>query len=81
MGLFKKKTVYSTNEWNSGRGSSKSYTHNEYYDEGDKVTKYKVTRSKVFDGKENEWRTNETFQDSWDKNDSSMPDWLKNKVK
>ncbi len=67
--------IYTTREW-KGYGKH-DYYWNEYRDEGDKVVKYKCSRSKFFDGKENEWYTEERVVDSWDKDDPNMPSWLK----
>ncbi len=73
-----KKKLYSTNEW---KGYGDSYYHNEYYQEGEKVNKYKCGRSKTFDGKENEWGEDKKLVDSWEKEDSTMPSWLKKLIK
>lgn len=69
------KTVYQTNEWD-GYGKHNHY-HNEYRVDGDEVTKVRVHRQKFFDGDENTWETEEKVIDSWDKDDSSMPGWLR----
>lgn len=69
------KTIYKTREW---KGSGKhDYYHNEYRVEGDEVTEYKCHRSKFFDGNENNWSTEEKIVDSWNVDDSNIPDWLK----
>ena len=68
--------IYQTSEWS---GYIKhSYYWNEYRLEGNVVCKYKCHRGKFFDGHENNWETSETLEESWDINDSSMPQWLRN---
>lgn len=57
-----------------------NYYHNEYMDEGDRVVKYKCHEYKSFDGRENTWHNDRSAVESWDKKDSSMPDWLRNKL-
>lgn len=68
------KTIYKTNEWKTGKHQ---YSHNEYRQDGDTVYKFKSSRGKFFDGKENTWDTSERLLDKWDIGDLSMPDWLK----
>lgn len=69
------KNIYKTKEW---KGHGKEYYHNEYRDEGDKIVKYRCRRAKFFDGHENNWETDEKAVDSWKRNDSKMPNWLRN---
>ena len=67
-------TIYKTKEW-KGFGKQ-SYYWNEYRREGDRVVKYKCHRGKFFDGKENEWYTEETKVGSWKIGALNMPKWL-----
>ncbi|MGO4958923.1 hypothetical protein ACTQ5B_01955 [Bifidobacterium pseudolongum] len=67
--------IYTTNEW-SGVGRQ-SYCWNEYRREGDMVLKSRCHRQKFFDGDENVWDRDETQVDSWDIDDSAMPEWLR----
>ncbi len=69
------KTLYTTNEY-KGYGKQ-NYYHNEYRIDGDMVTKHKSRRQKIFDGKVNNWETDEKWVESWNKNDSALPKWLR----
>ncbi|MBQ2819318.1 MAG: hypothetical protein IJF14_02905 [Clostridia bacterium] len=71
--------IYETREW-KGFGDQEYY-HNEYHQEGDEVVKYKCSRMKTFDGKENSWSGEDKQTDSWKTDDPSMPGWLKKYLK
>jgi hypothetical protein len=72
-------TIYTTNEW-KGYGKQ-NYYWNEYRQEGDTVEKYKCHRQKFFDGDENNWETEEELLESWNVNDTDMPEWLRQYLK
>lgn len=66
-------TIYTTNEWKSHG----FYYWNEYRLEGDEVVKYKCQRHKFFDGDENVWEESKDAVESWNIDDSDMPEWLR----
>ena len=68
-------TIYTTNSWD-GYSKGSKYC-NEYRLEGNRVVKYKCSSSKFFDGNENVRQTGEREVDSWEIDDPSMPDWLR----
>ena len=68
-------TIYTTNEWN-GYGKQ-NYYWNEYRLEGNSIVKYKCNRHKFFDGNENNREESETEVESWNINDSNLPNWLR----
>lgn len=77
--MVKNMVIYKTNTWN-GHGKQ-NYYWNEYRLENDKVNEYKCHKFKFFDGHENEWDEDETLINSWNIEDSSMPEWLRQYIK
>ena len=67
--------VYRTKEW-KGYGKQ-NYYWNEYRVEERKVVKYRCHRCKYFDGDENNWERDERVEATWDIDDPSVPEWLK----
>jgi hypothetical protein len=67
--------LYRTQEY---LGYSKNdYYWNEYRLEEERVVKYKCHLQKNSEDGKNEWREEESVIESWNKNDSNIPDWLK----
>lgn len=83
MGLSPKKInnvlIHSNKEY-PGYGE-KNYFRYDYYLENDCVVKYKVNRYKVFNGKENEWYEKKTKIEIWNVDDSTIPDFIQEKLK
>ncbi len=73
MGLFGK-LIYSTDEY-KGYGKQ-NYYNNDYYQDGDEVTKVKHNRCKVFNGDENEWVESDNVIEKWKIDSPDMPEWL-----
>ena len=71
-------TIYKTNEW-KGYGKQ-NYYWNEYRLEGGEIAKFKGHRYQLFDGRESNWNTDESFEESWSLEDPKLPNWLRNYV-
>jgi len=66
--------LYETREW---KGYGKSCFWNEYWLKDNVITKFKCSRTKFFDGKENVWSTGKKVMESWKIGSSIIPEWLK----
>lgn len=73
MGVYM--IIYTTQEW-KGYGKQ-NYYWNEYRLEGEEIVKYKCHRRKIFNGDENIGEQSERMEESWKKDDPTMPEWLK----
>ena len=71
--------LYTTNEY-KGHGKN-NYFWYEYRKKGNKITKNRCSRTKIFDGHENEWVRDESEVDSWNIKDSGLPGWLRDLIK
>ncbi len=68
-------TIYVTERWD-GFGKQDYYWH-AYRLEGTQVVKYKCHKYKHFNGDESEWMEDENIVESWETDDPSMPEWLR----
>lgn len=73
-----KKRIYCTREW-KGYGKQ-NYSHYEYFQNGDQISKVKCRRFKTFDGDENTWNNSENVEWTKNKSESDLPEWLQNYI-